>query len=344
VAVVSQVVDWFWQRSAERALQAAGQAASPRVLELTARSVLAREAAARTLRPPEPFSQPGNAALACELYRQAIHWALLAHDAVAAEPPTATAAEGTSPAAAAEATRATDLASLLERVDAPLLSRAAGGDAALAELRSELGSTTYREFAELPASRQQSRAEALEAFCLGVSEPLEARRQRLERIWVQRVTRLFGLCVVIGVAVWGVRAFAASQERRSDLAPKATWKTSSNYPVGGCKSPEQMCAGGENYFFHTNLETNPWIQFDLRKERDVSGVEIENRLDCCTERANPIVVEVSDDQRHWKQVARHSGDFTTVRLKFSTVRARYVRVVVPQQSAILHLSKVRIYP
>jgi hypothetical protein len=335
VAVVSQVVEWFWQRSAERAVQAAGQGASPRVLELTARSVLAREAAARTLRPPEPFSQPGNEALACELYRQAIHWALLAHDALGGEVTAAT---------TAGATPASDLASLLDRVDASLLSRAAGGDAELAALRRELGSATYREFAELPASEQQSRAELLEAFCLRVSEPLEARRQRLERIWVRRVTRLLGLCVVLAGVVWGARAFAGWRERSNDLAPKATWTASSNYPQGGCKSPEQQCAGGENYFFHTTQETNPWVQFDLHKKREVSGVEIDNRLDCCTDRANPIVVEVSNDQRKWRQVARHSGEFTTLRLKFATVQARYVRLVVPKQAAILHLSKVRIFP
>lgn len=335
MAVVSQVVDWFWQRSAERALQAAGEGASPRVLELTARSVLAREAAARTLRPPEPFSQPGNEALACELYRQAIHWALLAHAALAAEAPTE---------AAAESTPASDVASLLERVDTKLLSHAAGNDAELAALRTELGSATYREFAELPAAEQRSRAERLESFCLRLGEPLEARRQRLERLWVRRVTRVLGLCVVLFGVVWGVRAAAAWQERRNDLAPRATWKASSSYAIGGCKSPEQQCSGGEHYFFHTNQETNPWVQFDLRKEREVSGVEIDNRLDCCTERANPIVVEVSSDQRNWKQVARHSGEFTTLRLKFSRVRARYVRLVIPQQAAILHLSKVRIFP
>ena len=335
MAVVSQVVDWFWQGSAERALHATGQGASPRALELTARSALAREAAARTLRPPEPFSQPGNEALACELYRQAIHWALLAHDALAAE---------ALPATAAETPPSTDLASLLERIDAPLLRRAAGGDAELAALRSELGSASYREFAELPAREQRSRAETLESVCLVLSEPLEARRQRLERIWVRRVSRVLGLLVVLAGVVWSARAFSAWNERRNDLAPKVSWKSSSTYAVGGCKSPEQQCAGGENYFFHTNQEANPWVQFDLRKERDVSGVELDNRLDCCFERANPIAVEVSSNQRDWKQVARHAGEFTTLRLKFSTVRARYVRIVIPHPAAILHLSKVRIFP
>jgi hypothetical protein len=84
--------------------------------------------------------------------------------------------------------------------------------------------------------------------------------------------------------------------------------------------------------------------FDLRKPREISGVELANRLDCCPERANVIVVEVSSDQRHWKQVLRHTGEFSTLRKRFSSVTARYVRIVIPQQVAILHLSRVRIFP
>lgn len=327
-------MDWFWQTSAERALRAAGQGASPRVLGLTAHAVLAREAAERTLRPAEPFSQPGNEGLACELYRQAIHFALLAHDAAAAEaaPP----ADDTAPVS--------DLASLFERVDAGLLSRAAGGDAALAELRAELTGSTYLEFAALAPAAQKRLADRLDAFCRGVTEALEARRQRLERLWVRRIAHVLALFAVLGAVLWGVRAVSAWNERRNDLAVHASWKASSIYPAGGCKSPEQHCAGGENYFFHTNQETNPWIQFDLRKEREVSGVELENRLDCCPERAGVIVVEVSNDQRRWKQVARHTGEFTTLKKHFGTVKARYVRIVIPQQNAILHLSRVRIFP
>jgi F5/8 type C domain-containing protein len=350
VAVVSRVVDWFWQVSAERAAQVPGPGPTSRVLELAARAALAQEAAARTARPAEPFAQPGSEALACELYRQAIHWALLAHAALSERtaPADAGAASEGSPAgdaaAAREAPVASDLGSLLERTDPALLSRAAGGDAALAELRAELARATYREFAELPPREQKKLAERLEAFGFGLTEPLAGLRQRLERVWVRRALHVLALLGLLVVAVWGVRDLLAWRERQSDLAVKATWTTSSSYPVGGCKSPLQHCVGGENYFFHTNQETNPWVMFDLHKVREVSGVEIDNRLDCCLERAKTLVVEVSNDQRRWKQVAQHDGEFMTLRRHFSTVKARYVRIVVPQQAAILHLSQVRIFP
>jgi hypothetical protein len=328
VAVVHRVVDWFWQVSAERAARAPDQATTSRTLELGARAAVAEEAASRTLRPAEPFTHPGSEALACELYREAIHWALLAHDGA---PP-------------AEAARDAGLETLLERVDVGLLSRAAGGDAALAELRRELASSTYREFAELTPSEQQKLAARLEAFCRGLIEPLGGLRQRLERVWVRRALHVLVLLGVVVGSVWTARSLAAHFERQSDLAPRASWKTSSSYPVGGCRSPQQHCPGGEGYFFHTNQETNPWVMFDLHREREVSGVEIDNRLDCCLDRASSLVVEVSNDQRRWKEVVRHTGEFMTLRRHFKTVKARYVRILIPQQNAILHLSQVRIFP
>ncbi|HEV8550369.1 MAG TPA: discoidin domain-containing protein, partial [Polyangiaceae bacterium] len=84
---------------------------------------------------------------------------------------------------------------------------------------------------------------------------------------------------------------------------------------------------------------------DLGKERHVSGVELDNRLDCCLSRARPIAVDVSRDATHWTEVARHEDEFMTLEKSWPTTKARYVRVHVPSPSpAILHLSRVRIFP
>jgi hypothetical protein len=336
VAVVSRVVDWFWQLSAARALHASGSAPSPRVLELVSRAALAQEAAARTLRPAEPFAQPGNQALACELSREAIHWALLAHAASSSSAPPS-AGDGATPAA-------DDLPGLLERVDGALLARAAGSEAALAELRTRLGGTSYLQFAELAPGEQSKLAQRLESFCQGLLEPLSGRRRQLERIWVKRAVHVLTLVGVLGVALWSIQTLSLGRERKNDLSRFATWQASSAHPAGGCQSPQQSCSGGENYFFHTAEQNEPWIVFDLGKERHVSGVEIDNRLDCCFERANSMVVEVSSDRKKWKQVARSTAEFSTFRRSFSTVKTRYLRIRIPQPKAILHLSRVRIFP
>jgi hypothetical protein len=339
VGVFSRIIDWFWQRSAEGALRAAG-VPGPRVLDLGARATLAAEAATRTLRPAEPFAESGSQALACELYREAIHWALLAHDA---RSQSATPAESPTPADAASAAASGDLKSLLERVDGDLLRRAAGGDPELAELRTRLAEASYVEFAELAPGEQKKLAQRLEAFCRSLLEPLSAVRIRLERIWVRRCIHVLVVAGVIGAVAWGLHARSVSQERKADLARSAPWKTSSIHPVGGCKSPEQYCSGGENYFFHTAEQDDPWVIFDLGKERRFSGVEIENRLDCCFEKAQLMVVEVSSDQKKWKEVARSKQEFMTFRRHFPSVMARYVRIRVPYPKSILHLSAVRIF-
>lgn len=339
VAVGSRFLDWFWLRAAEQSARSESGPATSRVVELVGRAALASEVAARTERPPEPFAHAGSDAVAAELYRQAIHWALLAHAELRgarAEADDAASGEG------AESS-AVDVAALLERIPPPLLARVAPGDGALAQLRTDL-SGSYREFGELEPSAQRKLVERLEGASQVLLEPLGMLERKLERIWVRRVVHVFGVLLLVFGVVFGVRQFARMQQRGHDLAAHASWTTSSRYPQGGCDSPKQECAGGENYFFHTQQEADPWVMFDLGKERRISTLEIDNRLDCCTERANPLVIEVSPDKKRWREVARHTGEFTTTRETFDSTRARYVRLRIAAPSAILHLSRVRIYP
>jgi hypothetical protein len=299
------------------------------MLELSARASLAFEAAQRTARPTEPFDEDGAEALACALFREAIHAALVAHVERGAPSPAA---------------NVPDLATTLERADASLWASIPGLEAELAALRPELGSGSYLAFAALPKAEQKKLAARLEALSEMLLVPLAGVRLGLERIWARRVLHGGALVVLLGGVTWGARAYGDARREKSDLAPKATWVASSDFGIGGCKSPKQHCKGGENYFFHTLQENDPTITFDLGKARAFSGVEVMNRLDCCTERADPLVVEVSTDGTTWKEVGRHKGSFTTWSAHFSEVRARYVKLHVPSPAGVLHLSRVRIIP
>lgn len=340
VTVASRFLEWFWLRAAERNARAESGVASARVLELIGRAALAIEVAARTERPPEPFAHGGADAVAAELYREAIHWALLAHVELHASRPDANEAAGGD---ASSSGAVASVSTLLERVDGALLERAAGGSDQVAALRADLRAA-YAEFAELEPSAQRKLVERLERASQVLLEPLGTLQRRLERIWVRRVVHVLGVFVLLGAVLFGVRQISSMHQRSHDVAANASWTTSSRYPQGGCESPRQECAGGENYFFHTMQESDPWVMFDLGKERRISAVEVDNRLDCCTERANPLVIEVSSDKKKWREVARHTGDFTTMRETFDSVRIRYVKIHVPVPAAILHLSRVRIYP
>lgn len=326
---MNRVLDWFWLMSAERAVRAPDSGPSARVLELSAHASLAFEAAQRTVRPTEPFGVDGADALACELFREAIHAALVAHVERGA----------TSPEAAVP-----DLAALLERADATLLARIPGAEAELTALRSELATGSFLAFAALPKAEQKKLALRLEVLGELLLAPLAGLRQGLERIWARRVLHVCALLALFGGAAYGAHAYGDWREQKGDLAPRATWVASSDFGVGGCRSPKQHCEAGENYFFHTAQDADPAITFDLGKVHRISGVEIGNRLDCCQDRASPLVIDVSTDGATWKEVGRRTGSFTTWRAPFSAVRARYVRIHVPVPSGVLHLSRVRIIP
>ena len=331
MALVSRFFDWCWLTSAARAARERSVEPSGWARELVERAALATEAAERTERPAEPFLHGGSEAVAAELYRQAIHWALLAHTELGSS--------------AADGPRAKDnsLAGLLERTDRALLAHAAGSDAELDAVRPRL-LESYREFADLEPAERRTLVAGLARLTKGLLEPFTSVRERLTRVWVGRLVRVLALLVVLTAAGVGARQYYQTRELTNDLAPHATWTTSSRLQGYGCESPAQRCEGGENFFFHTIEESNPWIMFDLGRERKVSAVRLVNRLDACFERAKPIVIEVGNDAKSWKQVAKHRKEFASIRLSFPTETVRYVRVRIPRSSAMLHLSGVRIFP
>jgi hypothetical protein len=117
-----------------------------------------------------------------------------------------------------------------------------------------------------------------------------------------------------------------------DLAVKATLRTSSS--LKPCIEPTD-CGSA---VFHTRLQNNPWAIYDLGAEHDLSLVKIQNRRDCCYERAVPLIVETSSDGQKWTEQARRREVFLNWEAELN-VRARYVRLRVPRQT-YLHLGSV----
>jgi len=275
-----------------------------------------------------PYS--GGEALGCELARQAVCWALLAHRALGAEPADVSPSDR-------------GLEALWSSSDQSLLTRAAGSAAQLERLKTDLFGKSFIEFATLDRGAQVELASRLHAFVLALLEPLDTVQRELERIWLRAAFRIACmLALLVGLAALGFEVRDYWQQR-SDRALSANWTTSSQYDTCACTSPAQSCAECPDYFFHTREEREPWVLFDFGSTESLSGVVVENRRDCCTERGLPLVVEVSPDKVHWTEVARRSSEFSTWRQTFPTVNARWVRLRVPHQ-AILHLARVRLLP
>jgi len=203
---------------------------------------------------------------------------------------------------------------------------------------------SFADFAELDPDAQKATARRLHAFAERLIEPLAGPQRARELTWIRRVKLVsLGLVVLVGLG-FAVRAFKAEYDLSMDMAPSASWTASSRYePECTCHSPEQSCESCPSFFFCTAQEDRPSIVFDLHSLRTLSAVVVENRRDCCFDRALPLVVQVSTDQTHWKTVATRKEEFDTWRADFRTEEARWVKLYVARRD-FLHLAKVQLLP
>jgi hypothetical protein len=195
--------------------------------------------------------------------------------------------------------------------------------------RAEVNSWTPRE-----ARHQTRRLRRLAAICLSkAGERVEA----IGRIVLFRIC----CCVALGAVLLGSLLYGWELWRRaSDLLEGQPWRASSALlhckPLdeGGC-SPQRPDA-----FFHTQLQQSPWIEYDIGKPVTLHELRVENAPGCCTDRAVPLVVEVSEDRSGWREVRRRMGDFRVWHAYLPRVSARYLRLSVAKET-YLHLNRVQ---
>jgi hypothetical protein len=124
-----------------------------------------------------------------------------------------------------------------------------------------------------------------------------------------------------------------------DLAAGRPWLASNadhGYSPSGTGPSSDALA-----FFHTSVLDRPWVEIDLGSEHIITGVMVENRKDCCKERALPLNFEVFDGQ-NWQLVVQRRTSFTTWTCDFEPVRARKVRLLRPGQG-YFHLRRISVY-
>jgi hypothetical protein len=209
-------------------------------------------------------------------------------------------------------------------------------------LEQRLCTETFVDFAAREPADASGLAKELGAFARALIRQLELSRGRLDRKAASRSLRwLAGALLVLGLLNF-VLIFPDLWAARRDLAVGKPWVASSTWG-GGCESPLQDCPGDGNYFVHTQPENEPWFELDLRSPQTISGVQVVNRVDCCTERAVPLVLEVSTDHKKWREVIRSTQPFREWKASFASVTARWVRLRIPKYGT-LHLKRVRILP
>jgi hypothetical protein len=315
---------WFWCSTEFSLARGALAAEGPTRRHFREKARAASDFAARALEPQ--FSDGGTNpdAVACELYRQSVYWSLLALKSPEAG--------GARPDARA-LLRDTDVRALLGEGSAtPNASRAI-------EL---LEREDLTDLSERSREEQSQLLFALRGVAERLLLVLEGPEQALGVLWLRRVVRSSIIFLLLAGALVFAFTLRDVREQNTDLTLNKSWHASSSASTG-CSSPLQYCDDSPSYFFHTAEERDPWVEFDLEQPRDFSSARVVNRRDCCGERASPLVLEVSDDQKKWKQIARHEGGFRTWKVEFPRQRARYVRVRAVGVT-ILHLAAVRLLP
>lgn len=159
---------------------------------------------------------------------------------------------------------------------------------------------------------------------------------------VAKVAR-FGVIALTAalVAVGGI-SLARWAGKPADLADGKAWRTSSS--AATCHPEKNDCMGVRTpILFHTHEEDSPWFEIDLGAPTKFSGVNVKNRSDGYAERAVPLVIEASDDQQAWRELARREQGFDAWAARFEPTTARWVRMRVPRRTT-LHLDGAQVLP
>lgn len=125
-----------------------------------------------------------------------------------------------------------------------------------------------------------------------------------------------------------------------DLAAGKHWRLS-HPSEGGLPSEGLGPSTTGTHLFHTGHVVDPSIEIDLGAEHLIRGVRIDNRSDCCQERALPLDVEIFDGTR-WQLIAQRRTAFSVWRYDVDPVRARRIRVRHPGAN-YFHLKRISIY-
>ena len=155
---------------------------------------------------------------------------------------------------------------------------------------------------------------------------------------IPATANLVGLAVVVSAATFVV----AKLDPRivPNLATGALVTTSSRDPVS--PDPAHVIDGDASRFgFHTQWEQSPWVLLDLRSEKLVRHITVYNRLDCCRDRAVPLVIELSRDGQKFTEVARVDDPFDRWDAVFAPQNARFIRAKSPRLG-VLHLNEIEV--
>jgi len=308
------LLDWLLARRELAEARAAAAQFSSEQREYLRRAKLALELGELAFAPGNVVRSGSTAPLATDLFRQAVYWALLAQR------------PKSNPISPEQ---------LWTETDRSALQSVAGNESEYAYLTVVMRSS-FIELAEGTEEAQRTGAAQLRRAAKSLVTSAQRVVFRLEWAKVKRALRIaltILIPVVLVIALW---------PEKKDLAKGVPWRTSS---VAAICHPEKSECGEvkTDILFHTNLEKEPWFEYDFGTPITFSSLTIKNRSDYGPERAVPLVVEVSNDDKSFTEVARREAVFSTWKPSFTPQHARYLRLRIARDS-MLHLEAIKVHP
>ena len=209
------------------------------------------------------------------------------------------------------------------------------------EAKQQLSGCSFADYTDLPSDDQVRWGRKLRIVAEGLLYGIEVTSGRYSPPWLGRALRVGSLLLLLGGIGWGAVAVREWMVELDNIARGKSWTISSVYPMG-CRSPAQKCMESPSFFFHTQEQQGPWVEFDLGTPQRFSRVKVRNREDCCSDRAVPLVLEASSDGKKWNQLARKNEVFSTWQPEFTATEARWVRLRSTKKT-MLHFVSVDIY-
>lgn len=309
--------DALWKGPEERELRAGRHALSERQsADLERAFAVQRLASAAIAAAADAHSRPDAALPAIiGLLRESATWSL---SAASTDPPPVTAPEA------------------FARLTPEMLAQLVPEEPAQERLRALFNEPT-EAWARRPRDEQERAFREMGAFSTTLLRRLTFTRRRLRGILLRRTV----VSLVCGAVIFAAIEIALTAHLRPSLTAGKPWRASSALDI--CRPKDHYCADAvTDIFFCTTDENNPWVEYDLGDRKTFRQLVVKNRSDCCPDRAVPLALEVSDDQKEWREVIRRNETFSTWRTSLPTTRARYVRLRATRRT-ILHLDSFDLF-
>lgn len=210
----------------------------------------------------------------------------------------------------------------------------------LATLTAAIGAERIAALTGLSDEERETFARHLHDLVRNLLAPLELAAHGLSRALFARWSRVAALGVLLTIVV-GYSTNWMLAKLRPNLALHRPVSASSLNGYG--PDPSRLVDGiTDEIGFHTNGGEQQWVVVDLGEVKRFDKIVVYNRPGCCAERAVPLKVEVSNDNRDFKEIAERVEVFHKWTAADLQAEGRYVRLRNTPPN-FFHLAEVEIY-